>query len=379
MLFGLATALPVTPVILANRVDPPALHEGVRRGDGQSRGGRHGGSLMRRLLSTLVLLLLCVGIPHPSHAETPVEREVTIRFPNAPGPVQAVAATIMAGQVPTPEMLGAVMPEDLGRSWSPAYPDMPEMGHTLLRQAIVSRNVPAAEALIAAGADPFFNAHEMAFLALATPEDRPDGWRYWFADHSTGNAFLSQWIVAGGDVNTSGHAAVSTGPLLTQTAGNLEAILMLLEAGADPWRRDLKRVTSSGTRIYSRSFFLDHANASEISGEIAFRVALLGHYRNGPPEMVDELIFLYDRTAAQYLGTTGPENLHVIWCIQKVLPLILEQTGREPTPAIAALLATPIPEGIGGFWLAPGEIRSPMEPDQRVRSDNQRGRELWSH
>ncbi|MCV2447169.1 hypothetical protein [Paracoccus sp. DMF] len=63
--------------------------------------------------------------------------------------------------------------------------------------------------------------------------------------------------------------------------------------------------------------------------------------------------------------------------MQQALPLILEQTGAQPTPMISDLLAMQIPPDVGGFFLAPGEIRSPKDEDQRARTDNQFGTERW--
>jgi hypothetical protein len=298
-------------------------------------------------------------------------------FPDAPPPVLAVAEAIIAGQVPDPAVLATIAPEDLNRSWSAVLPDSdPEIGHTLLRQAVMSRNVPAVEDLLAAGADPFFNANEMAFRVIRMSD--PAAPARWFPDYRTGNTLLALWIAAKGDVNATGRPSFATGTLLADTGDNLEAALMLLAAGADPWRRVLVDTTSGGTEIYSDSFAHLHANANLQSSEIAFRGALVGAYRNGPPDQVERLIFLYDRTAAQYVGSTGPENLHIIWGMQMALRPILEQTGAAPTPAIARLLDTPIPPDVGGFWLARDEVRSPPDPDQLVRDDNQTGTERWN-
>jgi hypothetical protein len=302
--------------------------------------------------------------------------ELATAFPNAPAAVQDVARMIRAGEVPTAEVLAALGLQTLNQSWSqPFADDLPEMGHTLLRQAVQSRNVAAAGALITAGADAFYNQNEMPFAAVQM-DDSPD--QYWFPDFRRGNSLLSLWIAAGGNVNTARFPGSSLGPLLVSTIDhNLEGILLLLAAGADPWLTVVLDINTDGSEYRSDSFAQKHANADLLTNEVAFRVARLGYYRNGPPDQVADVMFMYDRTAQQYLGSTGPDNLHTIWAMQKVLPLILEQTGQSPTPAIAALLATPIPEGIGGFFLGASETRSPEVPGQLVRDDNQSGTQMW--
>jgi len=302
--------------------------------------------------------------------------DLATAFPDAPADVLDIARTIMAGDVPLAEVLAAMGPEKLNQSWSRPFPDiLPDHGHALLRHAVQSRNVPAATALIMAGADAFYNQNEMPFAAVGM-DDSPD--QYWFPDYHRGNALLSLWIAAGGNVNTAVYPGSSLGTLLTSTIDhNLEGILLLLAAGADPWLTVVLDINADGSEYRSDSFAQKHANADLLANEVAFRAARLGHYRNGPPDQVADVMVLYDRTAQQYVGSTGPDNLHTIWALQKVLPLILEQTDQSPTPAIAALLATTIPQGIGGFFLGPDQIRSPEVPSQLVRNDNQSGTQMW--
>jgi hypothetical protein len=307
---------------------------------------------------------------------TQMTEELAINFPEAPAPVLDVARLIMAGEVPSAEMLAALGVEALNQSWSRPMPDvMPMAGHSLLRQATQSRNVAAAAALIAAGADIHYNEDEMPFAALDMEE--PDD-LVWFPDYSRGNALLSLWLAAGGEVNSASNPAYGSRSLLqTAPIANLEGIILLLQAGADPWQAPAEGINSDGSIYYGESFAEFNANANPQVLEVTFRVARLGFYRNGTAEQNKRLLELYDQTASQYVGSTGPENLHIIWLLQRVLPLILEQTGQTPTPAIASILATQVPDGIGGFFLAQDEIRSPPDEDQRVTNDNQTGHERW--
>lgn len=302
--------------------------------------------------------------------------ELARNFPDAPETVLDVARIIMAGEVPSAEMLAALGVETLNQSWSQPMPDvMPMAGHNLLRQATHSRNVAAAAALIAAGADIHYNENEMPFAALDMEEP---GDLVWFPDYSRGNALLSLWLSAGGEVNAASNPAYGSRSLLqTAPIANLEGIILLLQAGADPWQAPAEGINSDGSVYYGESFAEFNANANPQVLEVTFRVARLGFYRNGTVEQNKRLLELYDQTASQYVGSTGPENLHIIWLLQRLLPLVLEQTGQTPTPAIASVLATRVPDGIGGFFLAPDEIRSPPDEDQRVTNDNQTGHERW--
>lgn len=297
-------------------------------------------------------------------------------FPNAPVEVLDVARIIIDGKVPSEEMLRALGSEKLNQSWSRPMPDiMPSAGHTLLRQANISRNVDAAAALIAAGADIHYNSDEMPFAAIRMEEP---GIRVWFSDYSRGNALLSLWISKGGDVNAANNPAYSSRSLLQSAANdNLEGIILLLKAGADPWLALPEGTNSDGSLYYGESFAEFNATADLMTLEIVFRVARLGYYRNGTPAQNKRLLAKYDQAAAQLVGSTGPKNLHRIWLMQRVLPLILEQTQQTSTPAISAILNTYIPDDIGGFFLAEDELRSPNHENQRVNNYNQTGHEFW--
>lgn len=302
--------------------------------------------------------------------------ELDAHFPEAPTPVRAIAATIIAGEIPSARDVEALDKDSLNGSWyRPHAALFPMHGHTLLRQAVVSRNIEAARVLMAAGANPFYNDNEMPFQAVNIETSTQ---RVAFSDYQLGTAFLTLWLDHDGDPNAT-HRGASLGPLLTSTPiNNLESILLLLERGADPWLKT--PVYSTGTDniiFYTDPFHLSNANAAPISSEVAFRVAMAGHYANSPAEGIDELIRLYDRTAAQYVGASGPENLHLIWGMQMALHPIFNQIDRTPEGAIAQLLDMQIPDDIGGFFLAPNEIRSPDDEDQLINNLNQFGNEMW--
>ena len=315
---------------------------------------------------------------HETTGEDQVTKLLTELFPDAPQNVLEIARIIDEGGLPPQGLITELTDADLNRSWSEITKPklLYRRFHSLLRHAVEARNVEAAQALITAGADLFYNQNEMPFAAMAM-EDRPDFNLYWFPDYQRGNALLRLWLASGGRVDALYPGDSWHSMLLAAPTNNLDALFTLLEAGADPWHQPVGAQFEDGTVYLSDSFHMRNANANPESNEVAFRVALLGYYRGGEPAQIDELLFLYDRTAAQYIGTTGPDSLHSVWCMKKVLPLILDQTDRKATGHIAELLAMQVPDDIGGFWLGPDEIRSPMIPEQLVRNDNQFGYKKW--
>ncbi len=303
------------------------------------------------------------------------ETTVTTNFPDAPDAVTDVAAVIVEGATPTPEQIAA-LGDDLDRSFSMPFPsDAPLFGHTLLRQAVLSRNFGAAEALVAAGANPRFNSDEMAFLAVTY---HTEGWRVWFPDYRPGMEFLNLWLASGGSPKATNAHYSSTGDILLATPrDNLEAVLALLAAGADPWAQYKPHDAAPDDDFVFASYFEGLANANLVSSEVAFRIAQEGHFTGGPDKVVDEIVASYERVADQYIDASGPSDQAAAWGLQMALKPVFEQLGRTPGEAVSAVLAQELLEGAGGFFLAPGEVRSPDDEDQRVNNDNQVGKETW--
>ncbi|MEO1347027.1 MAG: hypothetical protein AAFV74_23040 [Pseudomonadota bacterium] len=324
------------------------------------------------------------GVSGAQHSTTQMEKtladyppDLMIRFPDAPKPVLDLAATILSGEAPSLEAIQTLTPELLNRTYvTPSVGNLPWMQHSLLREAVQQANAPAARALITAGADPFFNRGEMPFLAARTASGGRDRV---FPDYSDANAMIEMWFEAGGDPNATWEGAGGSLLLLELSQANLEGVLLVLERGADPWRRvPIGRAFGDTPRMTSMPFLLRTANANPFSSEIAFRVALAGYYRGGSVDDLSELDALYEMAAEQYLGSTGDENLHLVWQMQKAITEIYRSLERDVPDRVAALLAMQIPADVGGFWLAPGEVRSPDEPDQVVTNDTQLGNELWN-
>lgn len=294
------------------------------------------------------------------------------RFADAPQNLANIARIVATGGVPDQISLQEIGLQALQRAYSRPFPDrQPTFGHTLLREAMLAGNVAAARALVDAGADIGFNRNEMPFYAMRQIRGPK---QVWFPDYSTGNALLALWLQSGGDTEAT-YPGESAGPLLLAAPlDNLEAILLLLDAGADPWARH--PISADGT-IMADSFHESTANANMQSLEVAFRVALAGRYRNAPPGAVRGVLERFEQTAEFLNGSTGPTAMAKIWALQKVLEAALPQMQAEPGPAARAILDIDVPPEVGGFFLAPGEVRSPPDPDQQMTTDNQTGQERW--
>ena len=317
--------------------------------------------------------------PQPqTQLDTPLESyppALLSRFPDAPKPVLDVAATLAAGETPSAEAIQALGPDLLNQSYvSPEFnKNFSWMRHSLLREAVLAANSEGARALMAAGADPFFNRGEMPFKAARI---RSGGHRLSFPDYTDANAMIAMWLDAGGDPNATWER---DGLLLNALSqANLEGIFLLLERGADPWKRvTIGQSFGDTPPMMSFPFHERNANANARACEVMFRIVEAGLFKGGSAEDLAEIDKIYDRVAVQYLGSTGEENLHTVWHLQMATSAVYESLGRATPPEVSKLLAMDIPDGIGGFWLAPGELRSPNDPDQVVNNYNQWGNEMW--
>lgn len=299
------------------------------------------------------------------------------RFPNAKPQITEVAAMIMRGEGPDPSQLDRIEAVDLNASYSRPFPKkQPGYIHTLLREAVLSSNLEAVRSLIEAGANIHFNEDEMPHLAtqqIAAGRDRA------FPDYSVGNAIMTEWLGGGGDPNVHNAFYGSLGPLLsTVPQTNLEGQLILLRAGADPWHRVLLRVTPSGHEQWSWTWARSVANASPISCEVAFRVAREGLIPLGPKPLMEEMRAEYELAVANHLGGTGPEAQRALWQLRMAIGALFSHLAIEPIGDLNILLSMDILGDAGGFWLAPGEVRSSDDPDQIVRGDHTHGTETWS-
>jgi hypothetical protein len=308
--------------------------------------------------------------------EPTVQNDPSVRFIDAPEAVQQIAMQIAMGDIPDTDLLASLTPEQLDASYSQPFSKIrPVFGHTLLREAVVQLNPDAAAALIAAGARSDYNDNEMPYQAVLLKSSLD---RVWFPDYEKGNALLQLWLDNGGSPNQLNAFYGTLGPLLNNVpSDNLEALVILLKAGADPWASIVTNVSTSGWESKSRPFMLVQANASPNASEIMFRLGKEGVLTKGTPAQMEEMDALYQRATEQYLGSTGPANLITVWGLQMAINEVYGALDLPLAGDIATLMDMQVPANIGGFFLAPGEIRSPNDPDQLVTNDNQTGTERW--
>ncbi|WP_180899129.1 hypothetical protein [Martelella soudanensis] len=304
-------------------------------------------------------------------------RRAQTSFADAPMDIKVLLTAIVMGRTPSDADLAKFTKEEINQTYPLTEGEFGiDQGYTdnLLREALLSRNFPAAEALVRHGADVTYNEDELAFDAITTrtafgPED--DNRIVPFPDYSFGNQFLTLYLENGGGPNAYDSEAGFS--LLTDSSAeyNLQAVLILLAHNADPWFQ----VPDKGSDYLNRSFLTTIANTSKRSLEITFRVAEAGYYDNLDLEKLDELLKKYQQYAHHYIGITGPDGLWRAWALQKVLKPILKGNHSEPTGDIAELMAMKIPDDVGGFYLAPGQLWSPPGTPQIVADEF--GTEKW--
>nr|WP_272211425.1 hypothetical protein [Marinicella sp. W31]MDC2877311.1 hypothetical protein [Marinicella sp. W31] len=304
-------------------------------------------------------------------------RRAQTSFTDAPMDIKALLTAIVMGRTPSDADLAKFSKEEINKTYPLTEGEWGiDKGYTdnLLREALLLRNFEAAQALVKHGADVRYNEDEFAFKAMKTKtafgmEDNAG--IVPFPDYAFGNQFLTLYLENGGDPNAYEYDINNC--LLNYADGNhnLQAVLILLAHHADPWFQ----VPDEGSEYRYDSFFVTIANAYDVDLEIAFRVARKGYYDNAPPDKLDGLIAQYQGIAKQYVGSSGPSDLESTWGLQEVLNLILKGNNRAPTRFIAELLAMDVPDDIGGFYLAPGQLWSPPGTPQMTGDDH--GTEKW--
>jgi len=309
--------------------------------------------------------------------------EILKQFENAPDHIIFLAANISNPDVSLVDYAASIQSlgkEEINLSYGSPYPDtMPTYGHTLLRQAVVSGNTGAAALLLDQGASVFYNDNEMAFHAVRLFSNRRD-LELRFPDYRSGSSFLRMWLDEGGTPNIT-HPLYGGGTsfLLSETpVNNLEGILMLLEAGADPWEPfDVN--TSQGKLLYKKpSFFVSLATAESIKLEVSFRAAVAGHFANPPASGRADLDSAYEFLANKFRDPKSEAELNMAWVIGKTVQQIYDSFDDLPSTSIQNIRSRGFSPDIGGFFLGPDQFRSPPTSDQRVTSrDQQFGENKW--
>lgn len=313
-----------------------------------------------------------------------IEKQVRSRFQDAPDYVIDLGVKISNPDVSLTtysDDILALSSEDINKSWGQTHPDSnPDFAHTLLREAVISGNTGAAALLLDRGASVEYNQNEMPFQASSLVFDKRE-YNLWFPDYRTGSKFLRMWLDRGGDPNVT-HPLYGNGigRLLNHVPiYNLESTLALLDAGADPWSPFEVRAEDGAFLYEQPSYFKTLATANKIQAEVSFRIALEGHYKNGPKEEVEDLVRTYERLAAAYVDAKTKVELETAWTLKRSMGMIYEEMNQTPGPKTQNLINRRIQDNIGGFFLAPDEIRSPNSFDQRVSNrEEQFGDEKWA-
>ncbi|ACM40165.1 MULTISPECIES: ankyrin repeat domain-containing protein [Rhizobium/Agrobacterium group] len=169
---------------------------------------------------------------------------VEIDYSKAPSEMRAIAYKIFLRQSLTQPDLKA-LGENINKSFPERKPNgLYRYGRTLLVTAVENQNLDAVNALLEAGADPYVSTdpnneseqiRSWNFLYLAMKQEGqklPDSDYF---DKTYANQLLQLYLKHGGDPNYRWPDGQS---LLEFTVGdNFEGFKILLQAGADPWKR----------------------------------------------------------------------------------------------------------------------------------------------
>ncbi|MEO9338664.1 hypothetical protein ABFT80_14590 [Mesorhizobium sp. SB112] len=281
--------------------------------------------------TALIAALLLASIQPSSNSRPTEEQErremAMLDFALAPAPLRDMALRIAAGDAPEVDALRALGPE-IDRS----YPNRPRIGETLLTAALRYRNLKAINALLEAGADPHALidpdssssqvVHWTFFYRLLTDrgllieaEDRRDS--------TFSNEALSLYLKHGGDPNH--YPPENAAPPLGATLdGNLTGFEMLLDAGADPWSRN----------IAGNPWLMDLAVYSgKIATPYIHRLAERGFYDDITDDQADKILQSANRRlkTATDLGEAAPARAYYgdLGDNAFAIKLLIERSGRE--------------------------------------------------
>ena len=311
-----------------------------------------------------------------------IEDAVRARFPGAPDDILRIAAQIANPDIELSRYAGALRdlhPSEMNAAYGTPHPSHPDYGHTLLREAILAGNSGAGAILVEDGADTAYNDNEMPFQALHRITPGTDE-NVWFPDYRTGTRFLRLWLSAGGDPDLS-HPLYGDGigsMIKHAPVNNLEGILLLLESGADPWD-SFDVFAEDGSFLYRQpGYFQALAGSNRILSEVAFRIAREGHYGDGSEADIADLSRTYEAVSREVRLAEDEQSQATIWALSMALDAIHEGMGIEPGPAARRVMSARTSRMEGGFFLAPGELRSPDTFDQRATDPRQIGDAQWA-
>jgi len=329
------------------------------------------------------LAVMLAGTAPAAAEDAPVmtpfdETAFAARWQGAPDGVRAIARMIAQGGTPPPDALAALGPDRLSQGHPAPTLDFTVDGRpvafqaTLLQEAVMAANLPAATALLAAGADPDVNHGEALFAAVTTRSPGAAALAA-FPDYDATLAIVEALLAAGANPNLRRNG-VAIDTLLGTALGhwNLGAMLALLQAGADPW----VRVPHSAS-VFRESVMeeLAFGSAATTAAEVLFRLARSGHLPAGDPAQVDRVFASLAAVADEFASGTGPQARHIAWRLDMVLRVLGPALGRAgEAERIRAGLTRFDPGADGGWFLAEGEVRSRRDEPLALPD---KGRFVW--
>ncbi|MFM2390671.1 MAG: hypothetical protein RLZZ437_2226 [Pseudomonadota bacterium] len=300
------------------------------------------------------------------------------RWSAAPGAITALARIIADGGTPTPAELDSIGATALSQGYPAPRLDftrddrpVPYMA-TLLQEAAMAYNAPAALALIAQGADPRENHSEVLFMAIERTTPGAPAFML-FPDHDASLPVLRALLQGGADPNAARHGFRHETPLsLAEGQRNLGALLMLLEFGADPWRQPK---FPDGTPTDSLMESLGYGVANLATTETLFRLLRDGKVQPGAPEQTDRLFTLLDQAIDNFATGSGPETRHTAWRFDQLLQVAGPRLSRtEEASRLRSQLAAFDFQIDGGWYLAQDEVHSRYDAPL---STPDRGDQIW--
>lgn len=294
------------------------------------------------------------------------------RAPDAPEALREILLSLYLNEAPPTEVLAELDQALLDTIFDPTGKIVDRS--TLANEAVRLNNIVWTRAILEAGADPNAYGSLMAYSAVRHVVNPASRWGQQYPDKTASVPFLEAYIAHGGDPDTRAGGGFEGTVLVSEALNysNPSATIYLVSAGANPWLP-----TTDSPRAQHPSLIGSYVGSRSYQKNEAFYVLIRnGAYR---PPPTDELKARMDRrfldTFELLHGTTGPNNRHTYWTLQKVVEALIEEGGYVPPPRVAELMATDrVPDAEGGWVLREGELHqdhdTPLIP-------NLRGSNIW--
>ncbi|MGL4322181.1 MAG: hypothetical protein ACRCS3_15090 [Paracoccaceae bacterium] len=300
------------------------------------------------------------------------------RWTAAPAEIRAQARIIADGGTPDHAVLMALGTAAISQGYPAPSLDfsrddrsVPYLA-TLLQEAALAYNPAAAKALIAQGADATVNHSEALFLAIERPTPGAPAFML-FPDHEASLPVMRALLEAGSDANAARHGFRHETPLsLAEGLRNLGALVLLVDLGADPWR---KPTFADGTPTDSLMESLGFGMANIATAELLFRLLRDANLPPGQPDEMDQFFKLIEQAVDDFAVGTGPETRHTAWRFDQVLLLAGSRLGRpDQASQLRKNLAAFSYADDGGWYLAQDENHSRYDAPL---STPDRGDQVW--